>query len=126
MRDGATTTFERDALGDVTSREMPSGLTWSATYTSDGRILTEHDSGGTNTARSTTYSYYGSGSPWSGKLYTVTDGRSVTQTNTYDDWLRAASVTTSGNEDEEEMTVNWSYDAREVDEPGEMNFTRQP
>ncbi len=44
----------------------------------------------------------------------MTDGRSVTQTNTYDDWLRVASVTTSGNEDEEEMTVSWSYDARGI------------
>jgi YD repeat-containing protein len=31
-KDGATTTYGYDALGDVTNRAMPGGLTWSATY----------------------------------------------------------------------------------------------
>lgn len=112
VRDGATTTFLRDALGNVTSRSMPGGMTWSATYANDGRILTEQDSGGGQTARSTIYSYYGSGHSWAGLLHTVTDGRSVTRTNTYDDWLRLASGSTTGTLDEQKLTLSWSYDVR--------------
>ena len=42
-KDGAVTTYGLDALGDVTNRTMPGGLTWSATYNNAGQITLEQD-----------------------------------------------------------------------------------
>jgi YD repeat-containing protein len=109
-RDFATTSFAYDALGDLTSRTMPAGLTWSATYSTAGQILSEHDQSGTQGARTNTYTYYASS--WPGLLQTITDGRGVTRTNLYDDFLRLTNTTATGSQAEQQMTVSWQYELR--------------
>ncbi len=111
-KDGATTTYGRDALGDVINRAMPGGLTWSATYLNDGRIASEQESGGSLTTRSMTYSYYAAGNPFAGLLKTVVDGRSTTRSNSYDDFLRLASVVSTGSAGPQQTTTTYHYDAR--------------
>ena len=112
VRDNATTTNTYNAIGNLTQRAMPGGVTWSASYTNDGRMLGEQDSGGTNTARSTAYSYYTPPHAWAGQLQTATDGRGVTRTQSYDPWLRLSSVAIGGAEANQQMTVAWAYDPR--------------
>ncbi len=114
IRDGALTTYGYDALGDVTNRAMPGGLTWSATYLNDGRISTEQVTGGSQTARSMTYSYYAAGNPFAGKLQTLTDGRGTSRTNSYDDFLRLASVNTGGSLAEQQTSTTFQYDLRNL------------
>lgn len=109
-KDGALTTFSLDALGDVTNRAMPGGLSWSAAYFNDGRIASEQERGAGLTARSTTYAYYASGSPFAGLLQTVTDGRNTTRSNAYDDFLRLAAVTTTGGAPEQQTVTSCGYD----------------
>jgi RHS repeat-associated protein len=113
-KDGATTTYGYDALGDVASRAMPGGLTWSATYFNDGRIATEQETGASLSDRSMTYSYYGSGSPFVGKLDTVTDGRGTTRTNSYDAFLRLASVGSTGSSAQQQTLTTYQYDLRNL------------
>ncbi|HLX68190.1 MAG TPA: hypothetical protein VKV04_01065, partial [Verrucomicrobiae bacterium] len=110
-RDGATTSFGYDALGDLTSRSMAGGLSWNATYNSAGQILTQGDiSGGQNT-RNFTNTYNPSG-PFAGLLNTTADNRGVTQTNSYDDYLRIIGVGTSGALAAQQMSCAWQYDVR--------------
>ena len=111
-RDWAMTSLAYDALGGLTNRLMPGNLNWSATYANSGQILSEQDSSAGQTTRNTTYTYYPSGDKWAGLLKTATDGRSVTRTNTYDDFLRLAGVTTSGALPEQQIQTSWQYDAR--------------
>ncbi|MBP7826889.1 MAG: hypothetical protein KA236_10105 [Verrucomicrobia bacterium] len=110
--DGALTGFSYDGLGNVTNRSMPNDLQWQATYNSAGQMLTENDRNGAQTTRSTVYSYYPAGNAWAGLLKTVTDGRNVTRTNSYDQFLRVATVTTTGPQAEQQMTLAWNYDVR--------------
>ncbi|MDB6021366.1 MAG: hypothetical protein JWQ04_1223 [Pedosphaera sp.] len=112
-RDGATTTFAYDALGNVTNRVMPGNiLGWTATYNNAGQILTENDSNGAQTARHFTYTYYPLGDQWAGLRNTVTDDRSVVQTNSYDNYLRVAGVAATGPLTEQQMSCSWQYDPR--------------
>ena len=111
-RDGVFTVINRDALGNVTNRAMPGGLAWSATYWPDSRIATEQETGGGLTSRSTSYTYYPAGSPFAGLLQTVTDGRGTTRSNSYDDFLRLASVGTSGSAGEQQTSSTRRYDRR--------------
>ncbi|MBU6409139.1 MAG: hypothetical protein KGR98_02010, partial [Verrucomicrobia bacterium] len=111
-RDDALTTFSYDSAGDIQQRAMPGNLAWSATYNNAGQILTEKDSNGAQTARSMSYTYYPSGNPDAGLLDTLADGNGVTQTRTYDDWLRLTNVTTTGALPEQQMTRDWQFDAR--------------
>jgi RHS repeat-associated protein len=113
-KDGATTTYGYDALGDVTSRVMPDGLTWSATYFNDGRIAGEQETGTSQTDRQITYTYYSSGSPFIGKLKTITDGRGTTRTNSYDDFLRLASVASTGSSGPQQTLTTYQYDLRNL------------
>jgi RHS repeat-associated protein len=113
-RDGVYNVVTRDALGDVLSRVMPNGLTWNATYVSDGRISTEQVTGGALSARSMTYQYYSSGNPFAGMLQTITDGRSTIRSNSYDDFLRVATVTTTGSAAEQNTTTSYLYDNRSL------------
>ena len=80
-KDGAATTYSYNALGDVTNRAMPGGLTWSATYLSDGRIASEQEHGGSLTVRTNSYTYYPSNSPYAGLLATSLDGRGTLTSN---------------------------------------------
>jgi len=113
-KDGATTTYSRDALGDVTNRAMPRGLTWSASYLNDGRIASEQESGGGVTVRSMSYNYYGTNSSFVGRLQTVTDGRSTTRTNTYDDFMRLAEVNSTGSAGQQQTSTSYQYDLRNL------------
>lgn len=109
-RDGATMTFAYDPLGNVLSRAMPGGLSWTATYLTDGRMSGEQMSGGGASSRSMTYQYYASNSPFAGLLQVATDGRGTSRTNSYDDFLRLATVSTGGSLPEQQTTSTFSYD----------------
>jgi RHS repeat-associated protein len=111
-RDGVAVTNNLDALGNVTNRLMPNGLTWVATYLNDGRIANEQVGGGGITTRSNSYQYYASGQPFAGLLQMVADGRSTTRSNSYDDFMRLASVTTSGSAPEQQTATTYLYDRR--------------
>lgn len=110
-RDGATTVFGYNGFGDLTSRSMPGGLTWDATYNTAGQILTENDSSGGQSTRNFTNTYNLSG-PFAGLLNTAADSRGVTQTNSYDDYLRVVGVGTSGSLAAQQMSCAWQYDVR--------------
>ncbi len=98
VRDGATTTFTRDAMGNILNRTMPNSVSWLASYANDGRILSERDSGGGASAHSLTYAYFPSSSPFAGLLQTVTDARGVIKTNSYDDDLRVVGINAGGDD----------------------------
>jgi YD repeat-containing protein len=113
VRDGATTAFSYDAAGNLTNRAMPGGLTWRATYNSASQRLLEYDLGaGGLAARTNSYTYFGSSSPYAGLLQTRTDGRGVVCAYAYDDWLRAATNVHTGSMPEQNLTTLWHYDAR--------------
>lgn len=112
-RDNAPTTFAFDAAGDLTNRVMPGGLKWQASYNSAGQLLQEKNVGnGGATTRTNTYVYYSAGNPFAGLPQTRTDGRGVTCTYTYDDWLRLATNTHTGALNEQNLTTTWRYEAR--------------
>lgn len=97
VRDGAITTFGYNALGNVTNRAMPAGLTWSATYNTAGQVLTEQENGtGGASARSFSYQYYAAGHNWGGLLQSVTDGRGVARSHTYDMDMRLNEISATG------------------------------
>lgn len=112
-RDYAATTYDYDAMGNLTNRTMPGGLKWTAVYNSAGQMLQERNVGGGGTAtRTNTYVYYAAGSAFAGLLQTSTDGRNVACTHYYDDWLRPASNSYSGSLPEHNLACSWQYDAR--------------
>lgn len=111
-RDGALTTYAYDRMGDVTNRTMPGGLQWRATYNSAGQMLQEQNYGSGSTTRTTTYNYYSSGNSFAGLLQTKTDGRSVSCTYSYDDWLRPTNMAYSGSLPEQNLTTTWQYEPR--------------
>jgi len=112
-RDGATTTFTFDPAGNLTNRAMPGGLNWRATYNTAGQPLLEYDIGtGGLASRTNNYSYYASNSIYAGLLQTRTDGRLVTCTHTYDDWLRATTNTYTGASNYHNLTLITRFDAR--------------
>ena len=117
-RDNALTQFAYDAAGDLTNRTMPGGvLAWRATYNNTGQILQEYNLGSGNAgARTNTYAYYSSSSPFLGLLQTRTDGRGVICTHVYDDWLRTLTLTYTntavGSPAEQSLTTAFGYEAR--------------
>lgn len=109
----AMSLFSYDAMGNVTNRAMPGELIWRASYNNAGQILKEFNLGTGNAgARTNSYNYFGSSSPWAGLLQTRTDGRGVACTHLYDDWLRAATNTYSGTLAEHALQTERIYDAR--------------
>jgi RHS repeat-associated protein len=111
-RDNALTTYAYDPMNDLTNRTMPFGLQWQATYNNAGQMLQERNFGGSTATRTNTYSYYSSGNTFAGLLQTKTDGRGVSCTYSYDDWLRQASMTYSGSLPEQNLTTTWQYEPR--------------
>jgi YD repeat-containing protein len=111
-KDGALTTYDRDAGGNVTNQSMPSGLSWRAEYDSAGRITKDYDISGSTGANTNTYAYYGGSSPFAGRLQTKTDGRGVTCSYGYDAYLHMSTNTHSGSSAEHSQTTIWSYDVR--------------
>ncbi|HEX3627107.1 MAG TPA: choice-of-anchor Q domain-containing protein [Verrucomicrobiae bacterium] len=111
-RDGALTTYAYDHLGDVTNRTMPGGLQWQATYSNAGQMTHEQTFASGTPTRATSYTYYSSGTSSAGLLDNKTDGRGVSCTYTYDDWLRQAAMTYSGSLPEQNLTTTWHYEPR--------------
>ena len=110
-RDDAYTYYHYDALNDLTNRTLPGGLQWQATYNNAGQILQEKISGGGESTRTNTYTYYASGSPFAGLLDTKTNGRGLVSTYSYDDWLRKASVDRT-DPNYSYVDTSWGRDAR--------------
>lgn len=108
-RDGAVTTYSYDAASDPTGYSISHGPSWTAAYNSARQMLYDFDSGSSSITRSNAYTYYST----LGLLQTKTDGRGVTCTHYYDALLRAASNVYSGPLPEHDMTVSWTYDARD-------------
>jgi RHS repeat-associated protein len=111
-RDGALTTYAYNPLGDVTNRTMPGNLQWQATYNNAGQMLQEQNVGGGSTTRTATNNYYSSGSPFAGLLQSRTDGRGVTCTYAYDDWLRPTNAAYAGSLPEQNLTTAYQYEPR--------------
>jgi RHS repeat-associated protein len=112
-RDNALTTYAYDPLNDLTNRIMPGGsLQWQATYNQAGQMLQERNVGGASATHTNTYAYFASGSPFAGLLHTKTDGRGVTCTYSYDDWLRVTTNAYAGSLAEQNLTTAWQYEPR--------------
>ena len=111
-RDNALTIYAYDPMNDLTNRTMPGNLQWQATFNNAGQMLQEQNFGGGIATRTNTYSYYSSGNAFAGLLQTKADGRGVSCTYTYDDWLRQATMTYSGSLPEQNLTTTWQYEAR--------------
>ena len=111
-RDNALTIYAYDPMSDLTNRTMPGGLQWQASYNNAGQMLQERNFGGGIATRTNTYSYFSSGNVFAGLLQTKTDGRGVSCTYSYDDWLRQASMTYSGSLPEQNLTTTWQYEPR--------------
>lgn len=113
VRDGAITTYEYDAGGNVTNRVMPGSVKWQAAYDAAGRMLEEKTIGTTGgSTRLTTFGYYAANEAFPGLLKTRTDGRGVVCTYSYDDFLRLASTAHSGSAASHNQTTTWKYDVR--------------
>jgi RHS repeat-associated protein len=111
-RDNAVTFYTHDALGDMTSRTIPGGLQWTAVYNDAGQVQADWlvGSGGVTT-RSNSYTYYPGGNAFAGLLDTMTDGRGMVSTYSYDDWLRYASIKRT-DLDYTHVDTFWTYDPR--------------
>ena len=112
--DGVATMLSYDPLGDVTNRAVSNGPTWTATFLNDGRIASEKEFGGGLTNRTTSLhvALFVRLVCVDSLLDTVTDGRSTTRTDSYDDFLRLSSVVTTGTADAQKTTTTYQYDPR--------------
>jgi RHS repeat-associated protein len=110
--DNALTTYAFDAMGDLTNCTLPGGLQMQATYNNAGQKLQEQNFGSGNITRTTTYSYYSSGTSFAGMLQTKTDGRGVACAFSYDDWLRPTNLSFSGSLPEQDVTTALRYEIR--------------
>jgi RHS repeat-associated protein len=111
-RDGALTTYAYNPLGDVTNRTMPGNLQWQASYNNAGQMMQERNVGGGSATRTNAYVYYSGGSPFAGLLQTKSDGRGVTCTYAYDDWLRPTNAAYAGSLPEQNLTTAYQYESR--------------
>ena len=111
-RDNAPTSYQYDALNDLTNSLLPGNLQWQATYNNAGQIMTGRYYAGGTAARSTSYGYYPSGSPFAGLLQTDSDGRGTVSTYTYDNWLRLTNQSCTGSLPEQNLATTWSYEPR--------------
>jgi RHS repeat-associated protein len=113
VRDEAATTYNRDALGNVTNRVMPGGLQWFANYSSAGQMLQDwiigSDGSGT---RTNAYTYYPAGNAWAGLTQTRSDARGLTGTYSYDNWLRVTNIARTTTDPYTTLTTRWEYEPR--------------
>lgn len=108
-RDGALTTYGYDQGSNPTSRAMPGGLTWAAAYNNANQLLYDFNLGtDSSITRSNHYTYYLT----TGLLLTKTDGRGVTCTHFYDDFLRLTNAIYTGSLPEHNLNTTWTYDPR--------------
>jgi RHS repeat-associated protein len=110
---GAVTTLGYNAAGDLTLRQMPGGLSWQASYNNARQLQSEQLNSGTDVTRQFGFTYYTT-VPFLGMRKTATDGRGVTSTTNYDDFLRVASVATTGGLAEQASSTNYLYDRRSL------------
>lgn len=111
-RDDALTTFHYNAAGNLTNRTMPGGLQWNAIYNNAGQVLQDWNAGsGGSGTRTNTYVYYPVGNPFAGLLHTNIDGRAITCTHYYDDWLRPVTNLYLDTFSRDHIS-SWQYDAR--------------
>jgi RHS repeat-associated protein len=110
---GAVTTLGYNATGDLISRQMPGGLLWQASYNNARQLQSEELDSGTDVTRQFGFTYYTT-VPYRGMRKTVTDGRGVTSTTNYDDFLRVTSVATTGSQAEQISATNYLYDRRSL------------
>jgi len=111
-RDNAQTMYAFDGLSDVTNRTVPGKVQWQAIYNPAGQIKQEQEFNGGTVTRTTAYNYYPGTSPFAGRLLSKTDGRGVTSTYVYDDWLRPTNIASSGLLPEQSMTTTFQYEPR--------------
>ena len=102
--------------GETVQRQMPASLTAKTVYDSAGRETAEELDGPSSTVtRNFSYSYYtsnGSGGV-KGLLQSVSDPRGFTTTTTYDDWMRPATINSSGSgTPEQNQNTSYTYDNR--------------
>jgi RHS repeat-associated protein len=122
LPDGAQIIVQYNAAGAATNRIMPGGLTWSATYDTAGRIVSEKESNAGESARMLQYDYFTS-EPWTGLLWKITDARGVTKVNSYDALLRVWKTDYSGPLAEHNLHAQLAFDRRgrvtQLDEYGD-------
>jgi len=111
-RDSAVTLYAYDPMSNLTNRTMPGGLQWQAAFNNAGQMLQERNVGGSGATRTNTYSYFSSANVFAGLLQTKTDGRGVSCTYAYDDWLRPTNMTYAGASPEQNLTTTWQYEPR--------------
>lgn len=111
-RDGVETDYLLDGMGNVTNRYLLGNLQYQASYNNSGRMVQEKNIAGSAATRTNNYSYYASSSPFAGLLQSKTDGRGVSCTYSYDDWLRTTNMACTGALPEQNSTTAWKYDAR--------------
>jgi RHS repeat-associated protein len=107
----AITVSNYDAAGDLLTRTMPGGLTWSGTYDSAARLRTAKLQNGAAISREQAFEYYLNG-PFVGLLKQSTDGRGVSALSTYDDFLRVNNISVTGPLPEHQVTKVYGYDRR--------------
>ena len=112
-RDNAITTYAYNPLNNLTNRTMPgTNFIWSAIYNNAGQMLQECNVGGGIGTRTNSYTYFAGGNSFAGLLQTKTDGRGVTCTYSYDDWLRVTTNTYTGSLLEQQLTTVLQYEPR--------------
>src|SRR6185437_15823015 len=111
--DGSVVSFRYDAAGNITNRVMPGGLVWQCSYDAAGREVSEQLQGAGSVNRQFTNVYYGQYDFAAGLLESKIDlGRNVTNTVTYDAYLRSAMNAVSGNLPDQNLSVTYQYDRR--------------
>lgn len=111
-RDNALTTYAYDPMGNLTNLLMPGGSQWQASYNGAGQMLQEQNFGDGTPTRTTSYSYFGIGSPFAGLLQNKTDGRGTSCSYSYDNWLQATNMACTGSLPEQNLTTTLQYDPR--------------
>lgn len=113
-RDSAVTYFYYDNAGNLTYRLMPrQWLAWQGNYNAACQLTNESVVGvGGVITRVNTHSYFPSGSPFAGLPQTLVDGRGVTCTYSYDDWLHPVTNAYTGSLNEQNVTTVSHYEAR--------------
>jgi RHS repeat-associated protein len=107
--------FDRDAVGHMSERRMPGGISAISSVNSAGQeILSELrlTATPTNFINRFTMAYYPAGHAWVGLLQTITDMRGVVRTFSYDEQRRLANIAATGPLPEQNQTITYGYDNR--------------
>ncbi len=108
-RDNALTYLWYDPANNLTNQLSPGTNSWRAAYNSASQKQWDFNAGADGSVtRSNHYTY----NPTTGLLQSRVDGRGITSTLTYDDWLRPITNVYSGTLAEQNLTTSWGYDVR--------------